>query len=72
MSNMSYCRFENTNLDLQDCIDAVEQMINTGGADEDGEFLSHREERHFEEMIENAKYYSEIANQLAELMEDKK
>ena len=55
MSNMSYCRFENTNLDLQDCIDAVEQMINTGGADEDGDFLSHREERHFEEMIENAR-----------------
>ena len=23
MSNMSYCRFQNTRLDLQDCIDAI-------------------------------------------------
>ena len=28
MSNMSYCRFENTNNDLADCEDALEQMIN--------------------------------------------
>jgi len=24
MSNMSYCRFENTARDLQDCLDAIE------------------------------------------------
>ena len=24
--NMSYCRFQNTSQDLQDCIDAVEEM----------------------------------------------
>lgn len=26
MSNMSYCRFRNTASDLQDCIDAIEDM----------------------------------------------
>lgn len=25
MSNMSYCRFENTSSDIQDCIDALEE-----------------------------------------------
>ena len=24
MSNMSYCRFENTSRDLMDCVDAIE------------------------------------------------
>jgi hypothetical protein len=34
MSNMSYCRFENTNRDLGDCADALEAMIS---GDDDGE-----------------------------------
>jgi len=25
MSNMSYCRFENTSRDLRDCVDAMEE-----------------------------------------------
>ena len=25
MSNMSYCRFENTAADLQDCVDAIQR-----------------------------------------------
>tara|TARA_R100001244_G_scaffold125681_1_gene95683 strand:+ start:112 stop:309 length:198 start_codon:yes stop_codon:yes gene_type:complete len=25
MANMSYCRFENTTRDMQDCIDAIEE-----------------------------------------------
>lgn len=30
MSNMSYCRFENTASDLDDCADALEELLNTG------------------------------------------
>lgn len=30
MSNMSYCRFENTANDLDDCADALEELLNTG------------------------------------------
>ena len=29
MSNMSYCRFENTSLDLKDCIDAIRENYYT-------------------------------------------
>ena len=30
MSNMSYCRFQNTNKDLYDCVTALEEMNNPG------------------------------------------
>ena len=30
MANMSYCRFENTNNDLVDCINAIGQAIENG------------------------------------------
>jgi len=26
MSNMSYCRFQNTYIDLMDCVDALQEM----------------------------------------------
>lgn len=32
MSNMSYCRFENTQRDLQDCREAIEEMIGDPGS----------------------------------------
>lgn len=31
MSNMSYCRFQNTSKDLYDCCEAVEDLINGKG-----------------------------------------
>lgn len=40
MSNMSYCRFENTNRDLVDCQQALEELANG-----DGRRLSDRELR---------------------------
>jgi len=33
MSNMSYCRFQNTLSDLQDCVDALEAMRDDPGAE---------------------------------------
>jgi len=30
MSNMSYCRFENTNRDFEDCIEAAREMGEAG------------------------------------------
>lgn len=72
MSNMSYCRFQNTTQDLQDCIDAVEQLINTNGFDEDGDTLSRNEENAMLEMIEQAKHFSEIASELADQLYDNK
>ena len=29
MANMSYCRFHNTRLDLQDCLDAISDCAST-------------------------------------------
>ncbi len=43
MSNMSYCRFENTSNDLQDCLEAMQELIDNNGVDEDGDTLSKRE-----------------------------
>lgn len=42
MSNMSYCRFENTYRDLEDCLDALI----------DGKELSESEQRHKQWLIE--------------------
>jgi hypothetical protein len=72
MSNMSYCRFQNTTQDLQDCIDAVDTMINNKGKDENGETLSRNEENAMIEMIEQAKHFSEIASELADQLYDNK
>ena len=35
MANMSYCRFENTSSDLDDCVDNLEELLI--GEDEDSE-----------------------------------
>tara|TARA_R110000823_G_scaffold284355_1_gene402436 strand:+ start:291 stop:512 length:222 start_codon:yes stop_codon:yes gene_type:complete len=68
MSNMSYCRFHNTNLDLQDCIDYAEELINNNGKDEDNEPLSKMEMDAMHDMIDKAQYYTEIGEQLADIL----
>ena len=70
MSNMSYCRFENTSRDLQDCIDAVEIMLNHKGKNEYGEALYGTERRAFEEMIELCDNFSNYANTVLESYSD--
>jgi len=50
MSNMSYCRFHNTALDLSDCVDTVEEMANGDSTDP----VSSEEERHAKRLIEYA------------------
>ena len=65
---MSHCRFHNTNLDLQDCIDYTEQLINTNGKDPDGENLSTMEKDAMLEMIDKAQYFTEIGETLADIL----
>ena len=65
---MSYCRFHNTNLDLQDCIDYAEELINNNGKDEDNEPLSQMEMDAMHDMIDKAQYYTEIGEQLADIL----
>ena len=65
---MSYCRFHNTNLDLQDCIDYAEELINNNGKDKDNEPLSQMEMDAMHDMIDKAQYYTEIGEQLADIL----
>ena len=65
---MSYCRFHNTNLDLQDCIDYAEELINNNGKDEYNEPLSKMESDAMLEMIGKAQYFSEIGETLADIL----
>ena len=46
MTNMSYCRFQNTLEDLRDCAEYI-----LSGEDDDGEELSREEERARQHMI---------------------
>ena len=70
MSNMTHCRFENTALDVQDCIDAVETMLNNKGKDAHGDILSRTEMQAFEEMINLCENFSNYANTLLENYDD--
>ncbi|WP_347851757.1 hypothetical protein [Planktomarina sp.] len=69
MSNMSYCRFENTASDLQDCLDAVEELINYNGKNSYGEVLNESEKEAFDEMIELTGQFNNLATRVAGLVE---
>ncbi len=43
MSNMSYCRFQNTVIDLRDCSYALEEMMLAMGMDEESRRADHSE-----------------------------
>jgi hypothetical protein len=47
MANMSYCRFQNTAMDLEDCANAIEESIDSGEPLD----LSEEEQRAFERMF---------------------
>ena len=67
MSNMSYCRFHNTEQDLQDCLNEVEHMLQLDVEEID---LSRMEKQALFSMVEQARYFSELAEELMEKMED--
>ena len=75
--NMSYCRFQNTSSDLQDCMDQVDTMageLQRGGLEElknnDELNLGRDEENALREMIEQCRWFCENAEELLEEMED--
>lgn len=59
MSNMSYCRFNNTNLDLEECLDVLRNDELTG-ENEHGEFLSETEFQAALELIEKCRQITEM------------
>jgi hypothetical protein len=75
MSNMSYCRFENTSNDLRDCVSALQEMSdNQNMSDEACEEqrveqfknLSASEKSAFKSMVESCEEYMELAQDLLE------
>lgn len=52
MANMSYCRFQNTVMDLQDCYDSLHEMLDD---DEMAEDLSSEELRAKKRLIQLCK-----------------
>jgi len=70
MGNLSYCRFENTAKALQDCIDAVEEMMDNNGKDSHGQVLSTSEKVAFEELIELCDNYSNYAQTIQEQIDN--
>jgi len=61
MSNMSYCRFENTLRDLRDCVWALEDgKLENGGSEMSAAI----------EMIEACKEYLELEYKIDEIIEE--
>ena len=62
MANMSYCRFENTVNDMQDCIYAIEE----GDTSE----LSSSEVRALEEFLDLAREITNLEYDIEQILED--
>ena len=62
MPNMSYCRFENTVNDMQDCIYAIEE----GNTSE----LSSSEVRALEEFLDLAREITNLEYDIEQILED--
>ncbi len=56
---MSYCRFQNTVQDLNECFDEILTMTFNNGKDDDGEKLSQKEFNSMRELITVAQAISE-------------
>lgn len=68
MSNMSYCRFENTAQDLQDCIDSLDNF--NGDKEEGYENLSRSEKSSADEMREMCETYIRIYDEVEEAAQE--
>lgn len=70
---MSYCRFQNTSEDLQDCIDALDNYGEDIPEDEDGlTNLSKDERRAAEDLRQQCETYIRIFDEAEEAEEDLK
>ena len=70
---MSYCRYQNTSKDLQDCIDALDNYDEELVEDEDGlTNLSNNERRAAEDLRQQCETYIRIFDEAEEAEEDLK
>jgi hypothetical protein len=74
MANMSYCRFQNTFLDLQDCVNQLGAALDEGLTyDEFFNELSENEQYYFKRLLTRAQDLISYADELrtAEPIEDR-
>ena len=64
MSNMSYCRFENTSRDLMDCVDAIENN--------ETEDLSEYEITGLRDLLEYARTIIDLEDKITEIIDNKR
>lgn len=66
MANMSYCRFHNTRIDLEDCVNALENSMKHKGTyvDEDFDEISQEEIRAAKGMRDLCERYIEAFDDL--------
>ena len=66
MANMSYCRFRNTSLDLEECVNTLENSMERKGTyfDEDFDEISQEEIRAAKTMREQCERYIEAFDEL--------
>lgn len=67
--NMSYCRFQNTAIDLGDCLDTMYELIEKEGKTAYDETLGEPEQRAMENIISMSREILEIEEELMELIE---
>ena len=72
MANMSYCRFRNTLQDLQDCSNALQEIIDNGGVDDYGEKLNFEERRAASNMYDLCREFIDIYEEFEEIEERNK
>jgi len=64
MSNMSYCRFENTSRDLMDCVDAIKNN--------ETEELSEYEITGLRDLLEYARTIVDLEDNIIEIIDNKR
>ena len=60
MANMSYCRFENTSNDMQDCVDVMDEVTSIADLD-----LSSYERDAFDRMAEQCERFLKLHKELS-------
>tara|TARA_R100000781_G_scaffold309_2_gene411 strand:- start:312 stop:521 length:210 start_codon:yes stop_codon:yes gene_type:complete len=66
MSNMSYCRFENTSLDLEDCLNAIREDNYT-----EDEPISSREAQALQNLLEQAEELIDLSHEIELILDNK-
>ena len=67
-NNMSYCRFRNSAIDLDDCVSTLEDIVE--GNNDPREELSADEYRAFSRMVNVCEQFLELAEATEEIMYD--